>query len=122
MLTSDVVHMIRTKIAIVVTAALLIGILQLWCRRPSLHAASFYGSTCHARVYLILGADVNRRKARWLYSTPLDVARTPEMIALLKQHGGKYTKEPNRQLMRGQPQNAPYSGKAAPDGASPPSR
>ena len=91
----------RTRIAIVVTVILFV-MLGFWCYRPSLHVASFYGSTAHARLYLMLGADVNRRKSSWLHSTPLDLAKTPEMITLLKQHGGEYSGATNMQFENGQ--------------------
>ena len=66
-------------------------ILGLWCYRPSLHVAAFHGNMCYVKVYLKLGADVNRRKAAWMNCTPLDVATRPEMRRLLKAHGGEHS-------------------------------
>lgn len=88
--------MMRTQRAIALAIILVVGMFVFWCYRPSLHVAAFYGSTVHARLYLLLGSDVNLRKAAWGNSTPLDVARSSEMVALLKRHGGKYSAEPSR--------------------------
>ena len=79
----------KTRIAKSFAVILYFTILGLWCYRPSLHVAAFHGNTVYAKVYLRLGADVNRRKPGWGYKTPLDVASSSEMRQLLKEHGGQ---------------------------------